>query len=80
MSGSSVSVPKLNTKTSVGTPTTAPAVKLVTASTTQVPVMIEHVLNQTVGEEPLYLVRMRDNTLVYVKESLLTQNGGIVMF
>ena len=72
------STPILNTKVSSGSSNTAPAVMLKTSSTTQVPVHIEHVFNPSVGDEPKYLVKMRDGTLAYVAESLLTQNGGVV--
>ena len=56
----------------------APSVTLVTPSKTQVPTHIVHSINNTAGEEPLYLVHMKDGTYVYLKQSLLSQSGGVV--
>jgi hypothetical protein len=56
---------------------TAPSVNLVVSSTTQVPQFIEHAnVWNTAGEEPVYLVRMRDGTYAYLKESAITSSGG----
>ena len=72
--------PILNTKTTTGNGTQAPTVALVTFSTTQIPVLIEHAYaNQTAGEQPLYLVHMKDGTWVYLPQNLLTQSGGKVV-
>jgi hypothetical protein len=72
-------VPKLISQ--VPQPNASPAIKLVTPSTTQVPVAILHSISLTAGEEPLYFVKMRDGTCVYIRESLLDQSAsGIVKY
>ena len=71
-----VATPKLSS--TVAFPNAVAAVALATPSTTQVPVAIYHARAVTAGEEPLYLVKMKDGTCAYIKESLLTQSGGIV--
>lgn len=74
-----VSIPTLNTKVSIGSATLAPVAALASVSSNQVPVFIDHVKNVTVGEEPVYLVHMKDGTWAYIKQSLLTQSGGTVV-
>jgi hypothetical protein len=69
-------VPKLTT--TVAAPSQAPVVALTSPSTTQVPVCVLHSNVLSAGEEPLYLVKMKDGTCVYLKESLLSQSGGTV--
>ena len=69
--------PKLTTTV---TSFTKSPVQLATPSTTQTPVAIEHGVVFSAGEEPQYLVQMKDGTRVYMKESLLTQSGGSVSF
>ena len=72
--------PALNTKTSSGSGNSAPSVALVTSSTTQMPVHIEHqLLVTTQGEQAQYLVHMKDGTWVYLPQNLLTQSGGKVV-
>lgn len=71
-----VATPALTVQTKA---TSAPAVSLVTPSTTQVPTHIVNSYGQTCGEEPLYLVHMKDGTYAYLKESLLTQSGAVVV-
>ena len=75
-----VQAPKLTTKSTVGSAVSAPSVALATPSTTQIPVSIDHSHQvTTAGEQPLYLVHMKDGTWVYMPENLLTQTGGKVV-
>jgi len=71
-------IPQLNTNVSLGVAQKAPTVSLATPSSTQIPVYVVNAVATSAGEEPLYLVRMRDGTYAYIKESLLTQDGGMV--
>jgi len=80
--GAAAKIPVLKTATNMSnneSSSHAPSVALVTSSTTQVPVCIIHAISVTAGEEPLYLVKMKDGTFAYIRESLLTQSGSIVI-
>lgn len=70
--------PQLNTIASLNVSQKAPTVSLSTPSSTQIPVYVVSAVTTSDNEEPLYLVRMRDGTYAYIKESFLTQDGGMV--
>lgn len=81
--------PILNTKAaptvSASTPTivspavsSAPVISLKSGNG-QIAVYAEHAACYTAGEEAMYLVRMKDGTCCYKKESELSQAGGSVM-
>lgn len=74
-----VAQPTLNTKTTTGSGTQSPTVALVTASTTQIPTHIDHACQfTTAGEQPQYLVHMKDGTWVTMPQNLLTQVAGTI--
>ena len=58
----------------------APAIALITPSTTQIPVHAETVQTLTEGEQPLVYCHMKDGTWAYIPQNLLTQTGVLITF
>jgi len=61
------------------THTTQPAVKFITPMPGQTPVAALQVFNQSAGEQPQILVRMKDGTCAYIPDNKLTQDGSVVV-
>ena len=70
--------PSVPTKITAGTATSAPGVAFGATVIGQTPIMIEHSISFTAGEDVQCLVRMKDGTCVYIPESQLAATTGVV--